>query len=61
MIDQFTDSSNAIISNINHAILDQAQLDIGATMAWMYFAFTLVVCGIVLIIMRKLTFNIGER
>ena len=61
MIDQFTDSSNAIISNINHAILDQAQLDIGATMAWMYFAFTLVVCGIVLIIMRKLTFKIGER
>ncbi len=61
MIDQFTDSSNAIISNINHAILDNAQLDIGAAMAWMYFAFTLVVCGIVLLVMRKLTFNIGER
>lgn len=61
MIDQFTDSSNAIISNINHAILGNAQLARGAAMAWMYFAFTLVVCGIVLLIMRKLTFNIGEK
>lgn len=61
MIDQFTDSSNAIISNINHAILEEALLDRGAAMAWMYFAFTMVVCAIVLLIMRKLTFNIGER
>lgn len=61
MIDQFTDSSNAIISNINHAILKAQLLDRGAAMAWMYFAFTMVVCGIVLIIMRRLTFNIGER
>lgn len=61
MIDQFTDSSNAIISNINHAILKAQLLDRGAAMAWMYFAFTMVVCAIVLLIMRKLTFNIGER
>lgn len=61
MIDSFTDSSNAIISNINHAILGNAQLTLGAAMAWMYFAFTLIVCGIVLAIMSRLTFNIGER
>lgn len=61
MIDQFTDSSNAIISNINHAILKAQILDRGAAMAWMYFAFTMIVCGVVLLIMRKLTFNIGER
>jgi len=61
MIDQFTDSSNAIISNINHAILKAQLLDRGAAMAWMYFAFTMVVCAIVLAVMRKLTFNIGER
>lgn len=61
MIDQFTDSSNAIISNINHAILKAQILDRGAAMAWMYFAFTMVVCGLVLLVMRKLTFNIGER
>lgn len=61
MIDSFTDSSNAIIANINHAILDNAQLTQGAAMAWLYFLFTLVVCGLVLAIMSKLTFNIGER
>lgn len=61
MIDSFTDSSNAIIGSINHAILNNQQLDVGAAMGWMYFAFTFVVCVISLVIMKKLTYNIGER
>lgn len=61
MIDSFTDSSNAIISSINHQILKEQAMDKGAAMGWMYFAFTFVVCVIALAIMRKLTYNIGER
>lgn len=61
MIDSFTDSSNAIISSVNHQILREQALDKGAAMGWMYFAFTFVVCILALAVMRKLTYNIGER
>lgn len=61
MIDSFTDSSNAIITSINHQILKEQAMDKGAAMGWMYFAFTFIVCVIALAIMRKLTYNIGER
>lgn len=60
MIDSFTDASNPIIANIEHEF-EVGTLDVGAAMGWMYFLFTFIVCGIVLAIMRKLTFNIGER
>lgn len=60
MIDSFTDASNPIIANIEHEF-ETGSLDVGAAMGWMYFLFTFIVCGIVLAVMRKLTFNIGER
>lgn len=61
MIDSFTDSTNAIISSINHQILKEQAMDRGAAMGWMYFAFTFVVCILALAVMRRLTYNIGER
>lgn len=60
MIDSFTDASNPIISNIQHQF-ETGGLDVGAAMGWMYFLFTFIVCIIVLGIMSKLTFNLGER
>lgn len=61
MIDSFTDSSNPIIANIEHEFQNKGALDVGAAMGWMYFLFTFIVCGIVLLVMSKLTFNQGER
>lgn len=60
MIDSFTDASNPIISNIQHEF-ETAALDVGAAMGWLYFLFTFIVCGIVFAVMKKLTFNMGER
>ncbi|MCI8371155.1 MAG: sugar ABC transporter permease [Lachnospiraceae bacterium] len=61
MIDSFTDASNPIIADIEHQFQNKGALDVGAAMGWMYFLFTFIVCGIVLAVMNKLTFNIGER
>lgn len=61
MIDSFTDASNPIIADIEHQFRNKGALDVGAAMGWMYFLFTFIVCGIVLAVMNKLTFNIGER
>lgn len=60
MIDSFTDASNPIMANISHQF-KIGGLDVGAAMGWMYFLFTFVVCAIVLGVMSRLTFNIGER
>lgn len=61
MIDSFTDSSNAIISDILHCFETGQGFAQGSAMGWLYFAFTFLVCGLALGIMRKLTFNSGER
>ncbi len=60
MIDSFTDSSNKIMSDIEHCFSNGA-LARGASMGWFYFAFTFLVCVIVLAVMSRLTFNQGER
>ena len=60
MIDSFTDSGNKIMSDIEHCF-DNGALARGASMGWFYFAFTFVVCMVVLAIMSRLTFNQGER
>lgn len=61
MVDSFTDASNPIIANIEHQFQNEGALDVGAAMGWMYFLFVFVVCGLVLAIMSRLTFNMGER
>lgn len=60
MIDSFTDSSNQIMSDIEHCF-ENGALARGAAMGWFYFAFTFILCMLVLGIMSKLTFNQGER
>jgi len=60
MIDGFTDTSNEIMKLIEKCI-ENGQLCQGAAMGWMYFAFTFIICMIALLIMKKLTFNQGER
>lgn len=60
MIDSFTDSGNQIMSDIQHCFTN-GQLARGASMGWFYFAFTFVLCAVVLGVMSKLTFNQGER
>lgn len=60
MIDSFTDSSNEIMALIAKCI-ENGQLCQGAAMGWMYFAFTFIICILALLIMKKLTFNQGER
>lgn len=62
MIDSFTDSNNAIVNElISISEKGGRRLAECATIGWVYFTFTFIVCGIALLIMRRLTFNIGER
>lgn len=60
LIDSFTDSSNEVMALIEKSI-ENGQLCQGAAMGWMYFAFTFLICMLVLLVMKKLTFNQGER
>lgn len=60
MIDSFTDSSNEIMALIAKCI-ENGQLCQGAAMGWLYFAFTFLICMLALLIMKKFTFNQGER
>lgn len=60
MIDSFTDSSNQIMSDIEHCF-ENGALARGAAMGWFYFAFTFILCMLVLGVMSRITFNQGER
>lgn len=62
MIDSFTDSNNAIVSQLISLFRKGGvRFSEGAAVGWLYFAFTFIVCMAALILMRRLTFNIGER
>lgn len=60
LIDSFTDTSNEIMLQIEKHI-ENGQLTWGAAKGWLYFLFTFIICMIALLIMKKLTFNQGER
>ena len=60
MIDSFTDSSNELMADIEKSV-ETGTLCRGAAMGWLYFAFTFVICLIAILVMKKLTFNQGER
>lgn len=60
MIDSFTDSNNAVLSQII-SNFNSARFNEGAAMGWIYFAFTFVICGIAMLIMKRCVYNIGER
>lgn len=60
MIESFTDSNNKIMN----VILDRfgkAQFNEGAAMGWFYFLFTFLLCGVALLVMKRLVYNIGDR
>jgi ABC-type sugar transport system permease subunit len=62
MVDSFTDSNNDIVSQLIGLFKKGGvRFSEGAAVGWIYFTFTFIICGIALWIMRKLTFNIGER
>lgn len=60
MIDSFTDSNNAVLTQIISSF-NTAKFNEGAAMGWIYFAFTFILCGIALAVLRKRVYNIGER
>ncbi|MFQ9509549.1 MAG: carbohydrate ABC transporter permease [Lachnospiraceae bacterium] len=60
MIDSFTDSNNAVLSQII-SNFNGARFNEGAAMGWVYFAFTFLICGIAMLIMKRCVYNIGER
>ncbi len=62
MIDSFTDSNNAIVAQLIGLFKKGGvRFSEGAAVGWIYFTFTFIICGLALIIMKRLTFNIGER
>lgn len=62
MVDSFTDSNNEIVSQLIGLFRKGGvRFSEGAAVGWLYFAFTFIVCVLALGLMRKLTFNIGER
>ncbi len=62
MVDSFTDSNNAIVSQLIGLFRKGGvRFSEGAAVGWLYFSFTFIVCGLALIIMKRFTFNIGER
>lgn len=62
MVDSFTDSNNEIVSQLIGLFRKGGvRFSEGAAVGWIYFTFTFIICVIALVIMKKLTFNIGER
>ncbi len=62
MVDSFTDSNNEIVAQLIGLFRKGGvRFSEGAAVGWIYFTFTFIICGLALLIMRKLTFNIGER
>lgn len=62
MVDSFTDSNNGIVSQLIGLFRKGGvRFSEGAAVGWIYFTFTFIICGLALLIMKRLTFNIGER
>lgn len=62
MVDSFTDSNNEIVSQLIGLFRKGGvRFSEGAAVGWIYFTFTFIICAIALVIMKRLTFNIGER
>lgn len=62
MVDSFTDSNNEIVSQLIGLFRKGGvRFSEGAAVGWIYFTGTFILCGLALLIMKRLTFNIGER
>lgn len=61
MVAFFTASDNALVDYILQQNFKNQQFEYGAAMGWIYFVFTFTICVSVIGILRKYTFNIGEK
>ena len=61
MVSFFTDSNNALVNYILDQTFKNQQFEYGAAMGWVYFAFTFTLCMLVMGILRKRTYNMGDR
>lgn len=61
MVSFFTDSNNALVDYIVTQIFTNQQFEYGAAMSWVYFIFSFTICMAVIAILRKRTYNMGDR
>lgn len=61
MVSFFTDSNNALVDYIVTQIFKNQQFEYGAAMSWIYFIFSFAICMVVIGVLRKRTYNMGDR
>lgn len=61
IIDSFTDSNNPIVDYILDVGFKQTQFAYGTAMGWIFFMFVFIICMVVFLIMRRFTYNAGEK
>lgn len=61
MVAFFTDSNNALVDYIVTQIFKNQQFEYGAAMSWVYFVFSFTICMVVIAVLRKRTYNMGDR
>lgn len=61
IIDSFTDSNNPIVDYILDVGFRQTQFAYGTAMGWIFFMFVFIICMLVFLIMRRFTYNAGEK
>lgn len=61
MVSFFTDSNNALVDYIVTQIFTNQQFEYGAAMSWVYFIFSFTICMVVIGVLRKRTYNMGDR
>lgn len=61
LIDSFTDVSNPIVDYIINTGFKKQQYEYSAAIGWVYFIFVFALAALVFLVMRKRTYNAGER
>lgn len=61
VIDSFNDSSNVLLSYINKVSFDELKFEYAAAMAWLFFAWIIVLVGIIFLIMRPFVNKVKDR
>lgn len=61
MVSFFTDSNNALVDYILQQTFKNQQFEYGAAMGWVYFLFTFTICMLVIVILKKRTYSMGDK
>lgn len=61
MVAFFTDSNNALVDYILQQTFQNQQFEYGAAMGWVYFFFTFTICMLVIVILKKRTYSMGDK